>query len=138
MKTFLLALLLMIPSGIRALAADADTAAVMRQKLAASQRILAGLAIADFGLIQTNANSLVALSGQRGWTAMQTPDYELFSTQFRVSAEALAKAAKVRDIITNPTIVSAYKLPDWARDGINFASTIVQLAWAVAKITKRI
>ena len=98
MKTFLLALLLMIPSGIRALAADADTAAVMRQKLAASQRILAGLAIADFGLIQTNANSLVALSGQRGWTAMQTPDYELFSTQFRVSAEALAKAAKVRDI----------------------------------------
>ena len=50
----------------------------------------------------------------------------------------LEKAAKVKDIITNPTIVSAYKLPDWARDGINFASTIVQLAWAVAKITKRI
>jgi hypothetical protein len=50
----------------------------------------------------------------------------------------LEKAAKVREIITNPAIVSAYRLPDWARDGINFASTIVQLAWAVAKITKRI
>lgn len=50
----------------------------------------------------------------------------------------LEKAAKVREIITNPAIVAAYRLPDWARDGINFASTIVQLAWAVAKITKRI
>ena len=59
-------------------AADADTAAVMRQKLATSQRILGGLAVADFGLIQTNAASLITLSGQRGWMAMQTPDYELF------------------------------------------------------------
>jgi hypothetical protein len=50
----------------------------------------------------------------------------------------LEKAAKVKDIITNPAIVSAYKLPDWANQGINFASTIVQLAWVVAKITKRI
>ena len=50
----------------------------------------------------------------------------------------LEKAAKVREIISNPAIVAAYRLPDWARDGINFASTIVQLAWAVAKITKRI
>lgn len=98
MKTFLSALLLMILSGIRARGADPDTAAVMRQKLAMSQRILGGLAVADFGLVQTNATSLVTLSGQRGWTAMQTPDYELFSTQFRVSAETLAKAAKVGDI----------------------------------------
>lgn len=50
----------------------------------------------------------------------------------------LEKAAKVKDIITNPAVVSAYRLPDWANQGINFASTIVQLAWAVAKITKRI
>lgn len=98
MKTLLTALLLMIPMGIRLRAADPDTAAVMRQKLATSQRILGGLAVADFGLIQTNASSLVTLSGQRGWTALQTPDYELFSTQFRASAEALVKAAKVRDI----------------------------------------
>ncbi|MFO1458027.1 MAG: hypothetical protein U1G08_01360 [Verrucomicrobiota bacterium] len=98
MKTFQLALLMTTLAGVRTWAADADTAAVMRQKLATSQRILGGLAVADFGLIQTNAASLITLSGQRGWMAMQTPDYELFSTQFRVSAEALVKAAKVRDI----------------------------------------
>jgi hypothetical protein len=50
----------------------------------------------------------------------------------------LEKAVKVQEIINNPAVISKYKLPDWARDGINFASTIVQLAWAVAKITKRI
>ncbi|MBL9173073.1 MAG: hypothetical protein JNL10_06030 [Verrucomicrobiales bacterium] len=98
MKTIWKALLWMVWIAATVRAADGDTAAVMRQKLAASQRILGGLAVADFGLVQTNASALVALSGQRGWAAMQTPDYELFSTQFRVSSEALVKAAKVRDI----------------------------------------
>ena len=50
----------------------------------------------------------------------------------------LEKAAKVKDIITNPSVIGAYKFPDWANQGINFASTIVQLAWVVAKLTKRI
>lgn len=78
-------------------AAEADTAAVMRSKLAAAQKILAGLATADFPQIQSNAATLVSLSGQRGWMALQTPEYELFSTQYRLSAESLAKAAKLRD-----------------------------------------
>jgi hypothetical protein len=50
----------------------------------------------------------------------------------------LEKAEKVRAVITDPKIVSAYRFPDWVKQGIDFASTIVQLAWAVAKITKRI
>ena len=79
-------------------AADAETAAVMRTKLAASQKILGGLAMADFALIRTNAATLVSLSGQRGWTALQTPEYGLFSTQFRISSEAVSKAAKGRDL----------------------------------------
>ena len=79
-------------------AADAATAAVMRTKLAVAQKILGGLALADYPLIQTNAATLVSLSGQRGWTALQTPEYELFSTQFRLSSEAVSKAAKARDL----------------------------------------
>ena len=79
-------------------AADAETAAVMRTKLAVAQKILGGLAMADYPLIQTNAATLVSLSGQRGWTALQTPEYELFSTQFRLSSEAVSKAAKGRDL----------------------------------------
>lgn len=79
-------------------AADADTAAVMRTKLSVAQKILGGLAMADYPLIQTNAATLVSLSGQRGWLALQTPEYDLFSTQFRLSAEAVTKAAKRRDL----------------------------------------
>lgn len=79
-------------------AADADAASVMRIKLAAAQKILGGLAMADFPLMQTNAAALVSLSGQRAWVALQTPEYELFSTQFRLSAEALSKAAKGREL----------------------------------------
>ncbi len=50
----------------------------------------------------------------------------------------LEKAAKVREAITNREFAAAYKFPSWVNQGIDFASTIVQLAWAVAKITKRI
>lgn len=79
-------------------AADPDTAAVMRAKLTAAQRILGGLALGDFPLVQTNAATLVSLSGQRGWAALQSPEYGLFSTQFRISAEAVTKAAGNRDL----------------------------------------
>jgi hypothetical protein len=50
----------------------------------------------------------------------------------------LEKAKKVKDIITDPKIVSAYRLPPWVNQGIDLASTVVQLAWVVAKVLKRI
>ena len=59
----------------------------------------------------------------------------------RISKEnipGIEKAAKVREVITNPQFAGAYRFPSWVQQGIDFASTIVQLAWAVAKITKRI
>lgn len=77
---------------------DPTTSALMRTKLAVSRRLLGGIALADFGLIQTNAATLVTLSGQRGWTAWQSPEYELFTTQFRISAQATHDAAKNKDL----------------------------------------
>jgi hypothetical protein len=50
----------------------------------------------------------------------------------------IEKAKAVRDAITNPNLVAAYKLPPWVNQGIDLASTIVQLAWVVAKVLKRI
>jgi len=50
----------------------------------------------------------------------------------------IEKAKKVKDIITSPSTTAAYKLPPWVNQGIDFASTIVQLAWVVAKLTNRI
>lgn len=84
-------------------AADPDTAAVMRTKLAASQKILGALVTADFAQVQTNASTLVTLSGQRGWAALQTPEYELFSTQFRLASEGLIKAAGARNMDASAT-----------------------------------
>ena len=79
---------------------DPGTDAVMRAKLAASQRILAGIALADFRIVQTNAATLTTLSAQRGWAALQTPDYEMFTTRFRMASESLGEAASAKDMET--------------------------------------
>ena len=50
----------------------------------------------------------------------------------------IEKAKDVKDAITNPTLASAYKFPPWVNQGIDLASTVVQLAWVVAKVLKRI
>lgn len=50
----------------------------------------------------------------------------------------IEKAKMVKDAITNPVLVSSYKLPPWVNQGIDLASTVVQLAWVVAKVLKRI
>lgn len=98
-RTLALALLALAAPLVGTLgAADADTAAVMRTKLAASQKLLGALVTADFAQVQTNASTLVSLSGQRGWAALQTPQYELFSTQFRLASEELVKAAGARNM----------------------------------------
>jgi hypothetical protein len=48
------------------------------------------------------------------------------------------KAVLVRDIIMSARFTEAYKTPSCVQQGIDFASVIVQLAWVVAKLTKRI
>jgi cytochrome c556 len=77
---------------------DPSTDAVMRAKLTASQKVLAGIALSDFQSIQTNAATLITLSSQRGWAALQTPEYELFSTRFRIASESLSAAATSKDM----------------------------------------
>ncbi len=74
------------------------TSEVMRQKLGHSQQVLRGLALQDFGLIKTNAAKLVRLSQTGGWVARQSPDYDLFTMEFRRSAEALTAAADAGNI----------------------------------------
>lgn len=48
------------------------------------------------------------------------------------------KAQAVKAAITNPNLAAAYKLPMWVNQGIDLASTVVQLAWVVAKVLRRI
>ncbi len=77
---------------------DPDTSEIMQHKLLHAQFILRGIALQDFALIQTNALQLVKLSQMTGWQARQTPEYALFSMEFRRHAESLAKAAKTKNI----------------------------------------
>jgi hypothetical protein len=71
---------------------------VMRQKLGHSQQVLRGLALQDFAILRTNATRLVRLSHTSGWQARQSPEYELFTMEFRRSAEALVAAADAANI----------------------------------------
>lgn len=86
------------PWGRTTAAHDSDTAEVMRLKLTASQEVLRGLALQDFGLMRTNAVKLSRFSRAAGWAARQSPEYELFTTEFRRAADELARAAEARNI----------------------------------------
>lgn len=70
----------------------------MREKLALSQKLLEALAIEDFELLSTRAMKLSAMTQLETWRAIETPDYDLQSLQFRRNVDALAKAAKDRNL----------------------------------------
>jgi len=56
----------------------------------------------------------------------------------KMPVSGLDKAMRVREIITSPRFKLTHNTPPWVQQGIDFASVIVQLAWVVAKLTKRI
>ena len=70
----------------------------MRDKLELSQRILEGVALEDYDLIVTKATRLSAMSKEARWQAFQNPDYERYSVEFRRSVDALAKAARDKNL----------------------------------------
>jgi hypothetical protein len=82
----------------RSLDPELGTREAMRQKLSFSSRIMEGIATENYGLIQTNAQRLAQLSRVAGWRARQTPEYELFTNEFRRQAEALENAAAARNL----------------------------------------
>ncbi len=81
---------------------DADkpskTAQLMKKKLKYAQNILEGIALNDFDKIADNADELMNVSKQAEWTVVKTPEYELFSNQFRKNVESMAKNAKAKNL----------------------------------------
>jgi hypothetical protein len=71
---------------------------LMQDKLKSSQAILEGLALADFGKMEHNADRLLSISNADEWFAYKTPEYKLFSNEFRRAADKLARSAKARNI----------------------------------------
>ena len=62
---------------------ESPTAALMKKKLAASQKLLEGLAVNDFALIKQNADILHDVSREASFKALKTPRYELYADEFQ-------------------------------------------------------
>ena len=72
--------------------------AFMRAKLQHSQKVIEGLAVEDFDLIAKHAQELSLLSRAVDWQVLETPEYKQHSMEFRRRAEALAEAAKNKNL----------------------------------------
>jgi hypothetical protein len=71
---------------------------LMKRKLAESQKVLAGVALNDFDEIAKHARELIAISKEAEWKVIKTPEYEIYSNNFRQIAGQLVKHAKDRNI----------------------------------------
>jgi len=84
----------------------ADTPAVepdkvgvfMRAKLGHGQKVLEGLTVEDYDLIEKGAHDLALASQDSSWQVLQTEDYARQSDDFRRSCNALRAAAKARNL----------------------------------------
>ena len=73
-------------------------AVFMRAKLAHSQDVLAGLATADFDLIERGAQELSLASLDSNWQVLQTEAYMRQSAEFRRSCDLLRSAAQQKNL----------------------------------------
>ena len=70
----------------------------MERKLEHSQKVLKGIALADFDMIGKNAEELIQASKDAEWKALKTPRYAIYSNDFRQAAEALAEKAQAKNL----------------------------------------
>lgn len=70
----------------------------MRKKLEHSQKVLEGIAIADFDKISKHAGELLILSKLAEWRTLNTPRYELHSNEFRRATQSLIDEAKAKNL----------------------------------------
>ncbi len=75
-----------------------NTKDVMKFKLYYAQRVLEGITMENFDLINTNAQKLASLSQAADWQVRQTPEYQKFTMDYSRHAKALSKAAQGRNV----------------------------------------
>ncbi len=78
--------------------AQTPLAQLMRNKLLYAQRLLEGMALADFTKINQSAEELIQLSKSAEWLVYRTPRYEMHSNDFRRAAEKIAQKAQAKNI----------------------------------------
>ena len=78
---------------------EPDRVAVfMRAKLGHADRVLEGLAVADYAMIERAAQELSLASLDSNWQVLQTEDYVRQSAEFRRACDALKKAAQEKNL----------------------------------------
>jgi cytochrome c556 len=70
----------------------------MREKLEHAQKVLEAITMEDFDTALARARKLSAMTQDAKWQAFQNPDYVQFSAAFRRNADALAAAARQKNI----------------------------------------
>jgi hypothetical protein len=78
--------------------ANQEMSGLMKRKLENSQKVLEGIVTNDFGKIAKHADELITIGKQAEWKVLKTPEYELFSNDFRRSATELVKNAKGKNL----------------------------------------
>jgi hypothetical protein len=71
---------------------------LMKRKLESSQRVLEGVAMNDFDKISKHADELISISKQAEWKVLKTPEYEVYSNQFRRNAADLVQKAHDKNL----------------------------------------
>jgi hypothetical protein len=101
-KTLVLAILVMVPVGVPGpmgqVQGQEGLSKLMASKLKNSQRLLEGLALADFDKISRSAEELIQLSKTAEWMVLKTPRYELHSNEFRRAAETVLRKARAKNL----------------------------------------
>jgi hypothetical protein len=98
--SFLLAALL-LSAGMFAMpghGADDKTPELMKKKLGHSQKVLEGIALNKYDMIAANAKELIQISKAVEWRVVKSPQYEIFSNDFRRACEAMILASKEKNI----------------------------------------
>lgn len=70
----------------------------MKQKLAASQNILAGLTMADYTTIERNARSMLAVGYLEKWVRADVPGYRKMMGDFEFANRSLVHAAREKNL----------------------------------------
>jgi hypothetical protein len=70
----------------------------MRGKLLSNQKIVEGLSLKDFDLIDEGAAGVVALVKGQHWFVLDTDEYKRYSRELSTAAERLQDAAKQKNI----------------------------------------
>ncbi len=71
---------------------------LMRQKLQHAQKVLEGVATANFPMIARGAEELIQLTKAEEWQVLRTARYQLFSNEFRRTAEDLVAKAEGKNL----------------------------------------